>query len=84
MIFMDINMPGIDGLECTMKLRSMAEEGMIDLSNTRIIAHSAGVNDKRIFEKVFDGVCMTLYLPNIVPKPVNLKSLEKLISEFRR
>lgn len=55
-IFMDLNMPILDGMRATQRLRVFHENGLIDLSNTKIYMHSAiqdQVNDEH---NVFDGV----------------------------
>lgn len=39
-IFMDLNMPEMNGLETTLKLKEMHKKGLIDLSQTKIILYS--------------------------------------------
>jgi len=41
LIFMDLNMPVMDGIECAKKLRELAGQGRVNLEQTKIIAVSA-------------------------------------------
>jgi CheY-like chemotaxis protein len=38
---MDVNMPVIDGIEATKRLRTIHEQGAINLAGTKIYMHSA-------------------------------------------
>jgi len=41
LIFMDLNMPVMDGIECVKRLRELESDGVVDLSRTQIIGVSA-------------------------------------------
>ncbi len=71
LILMDVQMPGMDGLEATQKLRSEA-----DFQHTPIIALTALAmpNDRER--------CLAAGMDEYVTKPVNLKMLVKLIQSF--
>jgi CheY-like chemotaxis protein len=63
---MDINMPEIDGVRATKKLKDMHAEGRINLTNTKIYMHSA-IQYSIDWEDTFDGR---------LNKPINFNSLK--------
>jgi len=71
LILMDVQMPGMDGLEATQKLRSES-----DFQHTPIIALTALAmpNDRER--------CLAAGMDEYVTKPVNLKMLIKMIQSF--
>jgi CheY-like chemotaxis protein len=71
LILMDVQMPGMDGLEATQKLRSEHE-----FKNTPIIALTAFAmqNDRER--------CLAAGMNEYISKPVNMKSLLKIIQSF--
>ncbi len=71
LILMDVQMPGMDGLEATQKLRSQPE-----FQNTPIIALTAFAmqNDRER--------CLAAGMNEYISKPVNMKSLLKIIQSF--
>ena len=61
-IFMDLNLPILDGLKATTILREMDKNEEIDLSQTKIYMHSAIQSTVADQRKVFDGICKLLIL----------------------
>ena len=40
LVFMDLNMPGMNGLETTNHLKEMSANDLIDISQTKIVIYS--------------------------------------------
>ncbi len=71
MIIMDIQMPGMDGLEATRRIRRLDQH-----LNTPILALSAGVmqNEKEL--------CYQAGMQGFLSKPLQIDQLEQLLDDF--
>jgi len=72
LVLMDIQMPGIDGLETTRRLRKM-QAGVV---HTLVVAVTANVMKEDI------AMCHEVGMDDVVSKPVSLKSLHDLFSKY--
>eukprot|EP00347_Sterkiella_histriomuscorum_P017215 403350239 len=68
-IFMDLNMPVLDGKRATITLRQLHDQGIIDLKDTKIFMHSAIQNTVSDDRRIFDGIC----------KPIHFKQLDEIL-----
>ena len=50
LVFMDLNMPEMNGLEATMLLRDLRNQGELDLSETKIVLYSCLANTSDLRE----------------------------------
>ena len=85
LIFMDLNMPLMDGFEAILELRKMSQEGKIDLKRIKIIANSAIGKEMFLMKnesKLFDGFCKTNFVNILVEKPIGEAEIEKIIKSF--
>eukprot|EP00347_Sterkiella_histriomuscorum_P016165 403354236 len=75
-IFIDLNMPILDGKRATITLRQLHDQGVIDLGDTKIFMHSAIQNTVSDDRKIFDGIC----------KPIHFKQLDEIlgITQYKR
>ena len=73
-ILMDVQMPGMDGFECTRRIRNY--EAKTGKARTPIIAVTAHVFDKDRAQ------CLAAGMDDFIPKPLNPVSVEKLLSQF--
>ncbi len=73
---MDLNMPEMNGLQTTNVLRQLHSEGVIRLSDTKIILYSclANTTDLLILKENFDDV---------VSKPIDVENLRQLLSKYQ-
>jgi len=77
LIFMDIIMPGIDGLEAVKKIREFEGQNSVPLENeTKIIMATAEGDKKIILKSILQGR-ITGYLT----KPIDLEQLNELIQK---
>eukprot|EP00347_Sterkiella_histriomuscorum_P017139 403350516 len=76
LLFLDMNMPVLDGLELTIKLRDQERRGLIDLSNTKIIAFSAITRDQ------FEHTKHQELFDEFLEKPISIEKLKELIDRF--
>jgi len=74
LIFMDIQMPEIDGLSATKKIRKI--EINKNKEKTFIIAFTAGVTKEEI------TACFDAGVDDIIAKPVNMEKLQKFFTIF--
>jgi CheY-like chemotaxis protein len=58
LIIMDLNMPVMDGMASTKKLRKMHKQDKINLDSTKIYMHSA-IQESIDWYPLFDGKCKT-------------------------
>lgn len=72
LIFMDLQMPGMDGIETTARLRAL-DEGNHRTAIIALTAHALAEEQKRLMQQGFDG-----YLA----KPVNSRQLLDALTEF--
>ncbi|CDW75766.1 histidine kinase-dna gyrase b-and hsp90-like domain protein [Stylonychia lemnae] len=72
-IFMDLNMPVIDGMQTTTILRQLDETQEVDLSRTKIYMHSAIQHTVQDDKGIFDG---------ILGKPIHFKELDKILNSI--
>ncbi|WP_339806249.1 ATP-binding protein [uncultured Marinobacter sp.] len=72
LIFMDLQMPGMDGVETTARVRAL-DEGDHRTAIIALTAHALADEQKRLMQKGFDG-----YLA----KPVNSRQLLDTLAEF--
>jgi CheY-like chemotaxis protein len=71
MIFMDINMPDLNGIETTQKIRQTVS----DFQQIPIIAMSANIGDK------FVQLCLDHGMNDYLTKPVSIEILDSIIME---
>ena len=71
MIFMDINMPDLNGIETTQKIRQTVS----DFQQIPIIAMSANIGDK------FVQLCLDHGMNDYLTKPVSIEILDSMIME---
>ncbi len=72
LIIMDLNMPVLNGMEATLKMRQLEQEGIIDLSRTKIYLHSA----------VADSVTNTSMFDGVFSKPIDIKQMAVVFSHL--
>jgi CheY-like chemotaxis protein len=71
LVFMDLEMPEMDGVEATLAIRKREH---VDESRTRIIAMSANSSD------ALEQRCLSIGMDSYITKPVNMKTIQKLCS----
>jgi CheY-like chemotaxis protein len=77
LILMDIQMPIMDGLEATQKIRQIESERGQDSSNKlAIIAVTAHVSDEH------RELCLAAGMDGYLPKPVDFSALRELMDGF--
>ena len=72
LIFMDLNMPGMNGLETTEKIRKMNTLGEIDLSTTKIVLYSCLSNTA-------DLPMLRLHFDEVACKPIDIDNLRIIL-----
>ena len=73
LILMDLNMPELDGMECTRQIRSMSNE---EKSSIPIIAITGNAENYSIEEMKEAG------LNDYVPKPINYDHLVDVVNKY--
>ena len=71
LIIMDLQLPKVDGLEATRRLRQMPDFGGIPI--IAVTAHAMKGDEERVFEAGCDA-----YLP----KPINTRELARVVAEM--
>jgi len=74
-IFMDVQMPGIDGIETTKRIRSIAKETNHNPTIIALTAHSMEADRKRCYEAGMDG-----YLT----KPITHATVESTLEQLNK
>ena len=76
LVFMDLNMPEMNGLEATMLLRDLQNQGELDLSETKIVLYSclANTSDLREINQYFDAVA---------DKPINVENMRTILRDCK-
>eukprot|EP00347_Sterkiella_histriomuscorum_P017803 403347931 len=73
-IFMDLNMPVMDGIQTVMKMREAEHKGNISFSKTEIIAFSA-INQKQFKEMKYNNI-----FNSFLEKPITLDRLKEILN----
>ena len=72
---MDLNMPQMDGIETTLKLRQLEADGLICLRNCSFVLYSclSNTQDVEALRENFDDVAK---------KPAEIEDLQRILFEF--
>ena len=75
-IFMDLNMPGLNGLETTHIIRKLGSEGSIRMDETKIVLYSclSNTSDLPYLRKQFDEVAN---------KPADIQNMKEILVKFQ-
>ena len=72
LVFMDLNMPEMNGLEATQILREMHTDGEIDLSETKIILYSCLANTRDLPD-------LRQHFDDEANKPIDIENLRNIL-----
>ena len=75
LVFMDLNMPEMNGLETTSILRRLARQGQVDLASTKVVLYSclANTSDLPSLRAEFDEVAN---------KPISVPNLRQILHKY--
>lgn len=73
LIFMDCQMPVLDGYEATRKIRALTSRAIADLPIIAMTANSMAGDKER---------CLQVGMNDFLPKPIDLGALERLIESY--
>lgn len=72
---MDLNMPEMNGLEATLKLRAMHADGEIDLSQTALVLYSCLSNTSDLPQ-------LRIHFDDVANKPIDIDNLRMILSKY--
>ncbi len=73
LIFMDVQMPEMDGLDCTRRIRSMVDRKKAEIPIIALTAHAFAQDRQR---------CLEVGMNDYLPKPVTLPELRRILNEW--
>jgi CheY-like chemotaxis protein len=76
-ILMDLNMPVLDGVEATKRIRQLEGDRMLPGKNVIFALTAAALTEVR-------EMCLKIGMDGFLPKPLNLKELKRRISKLRK
>lgn len=77
LILMDLNMPVLDGVEATKRIRELEGDGMLREKNVIFALTAASLSEVK-------EMCLKIGMDGFLPKPLNLKELKRRILRLKR